>query len=157
MIYDEINENKSLDASTILMDYTTNLKSLTVSAGSNGATVVNNITIPENTDATLYTTQNAAPSVKLSPSHTGTEDYYVSSFSVGIGDAEATQQNRGDYAVDGTTGEVTGKIPSITDNANVSVGYSLKKSGGKEQVFGNCSVLFFKEVISCDIIEVISL
>ena len=84
MMYDEVNENKTLNASTILMDDTTNLKSLSVSAGSDGATVVNNITIPENTDATLYTTENATPSVKLSPSHTGTEDYYVSSFSVGI-------------------------------------------------------------------------
>lgn len=136
MIYDEINENKSLDASTILMDDTTNLKSLSVSAGSNGTTVVNNITVPENTDATLYTTENATPSVKLSPSHTGTEDYYVSSFSVGIGDAEATQQNRGDYAVDGTTGEVTGNIPPITDNANVSVGYSLIDSQAQSGITG---------------------
>lgn len=136
IMYDEVNENKTLNASTILMDDTSNLKSLSVSAGSNGATVVNNITIPENTDATLYTTENATPSVKLSPSHTGTEDYYVSSFSVGIGDAEATQQNRGDYAVDGTTGEVTGNIPSITDNANVSVGYSLIDSQAQSGITG---------------------
>lgn len=71
-------------------------------------------------DATLYTNENSIPSVKLSPAYNDTEDYYLSSFGIAIGSEESEQQDRSSYIIDESTGEVTGNLPAITDNALAS-------------------------------------
>lgn len=132
IIYEDINENKNINATSILTGEKTNLKTLTVSAGDNGNTVINGITVNPGNAATLYTTSNSTPSVQFTPEN----DCYVSSFLVGIGDAEATQQNRSGYTIDGATGQVTGTLPTITDNASISVGYSSIDNHEQDGVTG---------------------
>ncbi|MBE5899346.1 MAG: hypothetical protein E7279_07055 [Lachnospiraceae bacterium] len=132
IVYEDINENKNIDATSILTDEKTSLKTLTVSAGDNGNTVINGITVNPGNTATLYTTSNSTPSVQFTPEN----DCYVSSFLVGIGDAEATQQNRSGYTIDGATGQVTGTLPTITDNASISVVYSSIDNHEQDGVTG---------------------
>lgn len=132
IVYEDINENKNIDATSILTDEKTSLKTLTVSAGDNGNTVINGITVNPGNAATLYTTSNSTPSVQFTPEN----DCYVSSFLVGIGDAEATQQNRSGYTIDGATGQVIGTLPTITDNASISVGYSSIDNHEQDGVTG---------------------
>ncbi len=132
IVYEDINENKNIDATSILTGEKTNLKTLTVSAGDNGNTVINGITVNPGNAATLYTTSNSNPSVQFTPEN----DCYVSSFLVGIGAAEATQQNRSGYTIDGATGQVTGTLPTITDNASISVGYSSIANHEQDGVTG---------------------